>query len=1201
MDVISDEPERCEEQQQAAVSKSRRQVNTTDGHKCPICGQMYTGITQHLKFTEGVTNRIELDLLGKLAHRRFTANLDCPVRLCNAKHMTRLDKHLQNVHKLEKPVVALYMQKAKDKLITRELALLRASKPTPPMVSHLDEVDDVAIEEGIRREMEASSQAASTEAFFAPCLTIVSSSPDASQTPSEHTNPNMHSISDSGSEAQSEHATLNMLFTSHSVMETPFADSTPNTPPPFHSTSEAHSEHVTLNMSSTSHSVMETPFAQSTLNTHPPFHSASEAHSEHATLNMSSTSHSIMETPFAQSTLNTHPPFHSASEAHSEHATLNMPSTSHSIMETPFAQSTLNTHPPFHSASEAHSEHATLNMPSTSRSAMENAILNMLSTSHSEMETPCADSTQNMHPPSDSSAKAHGEHAILNVFLHLLPTTDSAMETPCAHSTPNMHPPSHSSNEAHATSDMPSHSGSKPNQLARIQVKLSLLRAPGCRNCHYFFDKPKVVTQLLQCEVKGNHEHLHSSANVANLNKYKQRKRFSPSKAPPYVRLVEEFRGHIQGVNPSRKTQENAKQRATHVLHFLEFMADSRIPNVDLLFLENHSRVRNFVAHLQERCFKPTTQRLYLMDVVAFLKYILMVSPQSVRLGTKMINALLVDLRARLRDIRPNVLRHQLSVLRSQSERLVDAKRHHAFIEMAPENIAAMLDDLEKQPENRPILRIFFGFLGGYIVATTGHRKGVVINMTTEQVETAEKTKNGGRIIRAKRQLGHKTYRKVATFMCHDEHTAKRFYEAEDPAEEVQRSRYLSMLAISTCAAKEKKRERRKKGHDEAETVSSSEEEDGLEPVRRKLFQQHKNPADSEEKMERRNDHLRKKNKSVQSKQETPVKSSKPLVSSTEDEGSDEWKPTRDSSEDSEVSDEPVRKEGSHKNESVISPILQRRKQIESSSESDHLEEKGKKPRRRITNVAKKRRAKGLVNSMEDVSGVGKSTPEYPESDSGGEEEQAREMVRKEAENSPVQQKEISTHNWLLFFFSRKGRVAVKVPFGMQHAFVSPGTARILKSQSSKIEAFHQSSVFEVPSPISVLGNIKRQQVGSTSVPMCTSEAEMQKENLEMDGSEGEEGQGREAETSVELFEKEGSDGEEGQEIKAEIQKEPLEMEGTEDQDGQGREAAVQVEPLEEMSGFKSFWSDGLLEGVLKAERSDVKLYLSDSDGEEHQ
>ncbi|GAA6093875.1 uncharacterized protein LOC117263654, partial [Tachysurus ichikawai] len=72
----------------------------------------------------------------------------------------------------------------------------------------------------------------------------------------------------------------------------------------------------------------------------------------------------------------------------------------------------------------------------------------------------------------------------------------------------------------------------------------------------------------------------------------------------------------------------------------------------------------------------------------------------------------------------------------------------------------------------------------------------------------------------AKRQLGHETYRKVATFMCHDEHTAKRFYHADDPAE---------------------------------------------------------------------------------------VKSSNQLVSATDDEGFDEWKPTQDSSEDdSGVDEEPV-------------------------------------------------------------------------------------------------------------------------------------------------------------------------------------------------------------------------------------------------------------------------------------------------------
>ena len=58
------------------------------------------------------------------------------------------------------------------------------------------------------------------------------------------------------------------------------------------------------------------------------------------------------------------------------------------------------------------------------------------------------------------------------------------------------------------------------------------------------------------------------------------------------VRLVEEFRGHTEGANPGMKTSENAKQRAKHVVNFLEYMADSAIPNVDLLFLSNHARIR---------------------------------------------------------------------------------------------------------------------------------------------------------------------------------------------------------------------------------------------------------------------------------------------------------------------------------------------------------------------------------------------------------------------------------------------------------------------------------------------------------------------------------------------------------------------------------------------------------------------------------
>lgn len=81
---------------------------------------------------------------------------------------------------LQKPMVTLYIQKAKDRHIARELALLHASKPTPPMVSHLDEVDDAAIEDGIRRVIEAASHAVASTTV-SPLLGPMSSSLLASQ------------------------------------------------------------------------------------------------------------------------------------------------------------------------------------------------------------------------------------------------------------------------------------------------------------------------------------------------------------------------------------------------------------------------------------------------------------------------------------------------------------------------------------------------------------------------------------------------------------------------------------------------------------------------------------------------------------------------------------------------------------------------------------------------------------------------------------------------------------------------------------------------------------------------------------------------------------------------------------------------------------------------------------------------------------
>lgn len=77
----------------------------------------------------------------------------------------------------QKPLAKLYVERAKDSYIARELALLRASHPQPPIVSHMDEVNGSTIEEAIRREIaarasERTGTLCNATATFTPALSL---------------------------------------------------------------------------------------------------------------------------------------------------------------------------------------------------------------------------------------------------------------------------------------------------------------------------------------------------------------------------------------------------------------------------------------------------------------------------------------------------------------------------------------------------------------------------------------------------------------------------------------------------------------------------------------------------------------------------------------------------------------------------------------------------------------------------------------------------------------------------------------------------------------------------------------------------------------------------------------------------------------------------------------------------------------------
>ncbi|XP_028428510.1 uncharacterized protein LOC114551750 [Perca flavescens] len=185
----------------------------------------------------------------------------------------------------------------------------------------------------------------------------------------------------------------------------------------------------------------------------------------------------------------------------------------------------------------------------------------------------------------------------------------------------------------------------------------------GCKNCEVLFAEVKVVRQLLDVKVAANDElkKLHSSMRRETAARSNRHKPFSLSNAPPYVKLVEGFKEHTEGRHPTQNTRRNARQRASHVLYFLRFMSEPALPDLNLLFLKDHGRIRKFTDHLIDKNLKPMTIRSYLTDAAAFVRYICSMAPGGVKIGRKSLSALLVELRVRKSEVSRSVQQLHLS------------------------------------------------------------------------------------------------------------------------------------------------------------------------------------------------------------------------------------------------------------------------------------------------------------------------------------------------------------------------------------------------------------------------------------------------------------------------------------------------------------------------------------------------------------
>ncbi|XP_043955245.1 coiled-coil domain-containing protein 69-like [Gambusia affinis] len=133
-------------------------------HSCPLCGNTFSFLGSHLVNFHKIKNIKEKQLLLSLASGRICIRkMSCPVEACNYAQ-SRLDKHLQCAHpELSREDVKDMTETLKRQAGINGLRALRATNPTPPLVSSLDVEPQEWDEQVIRRSAAAGSSTGEKE------------------------------------------------------------------------------------------------------------------------------------------------------------------------------------------------------------------------------------------------------------------------------------------------------------------------------------------------------------------------------------------------------------------------------------------------------------------------------------------------------------------------------------------------------------------------------------------------------------------------------------------------------------------------------------------------------------------------------------------------------------------------------------------------------------------------------------------------------------------------------------------------------------------------------------------------------------------------------------------------------------------------------------------------------------------------------
>ncbi|XP_065114058.1 uncharacterized protein [Paramisgurnus dabryanus] len=203
--------------------------------------------------------------------------------------------------------------------------------------------------------------------------------------------------------------------------------------------------------------------------------------------------------------------------------------------------------------------------------------------------------------------------------------------------------------------------------------------------------------------------------------------------------LMEQYRDHQEGPDPTPKLRENVSGKIYRIRKFMAYMAMEGGRLQTLEFLDNSERLRKWVSSLRVTAMKETTLNHYLKNVSQFLDYIAATPPPTCRLSKKAMLGIRREVKLMLRYMRRPVTVHQMSVKRKKDERLISKALLGLCRERSKAGINEKLEQL-KSERSQKAQYLLYGYMTAFLASIYGHRCGVYQNMTIEEVRNAVHT-----------------------------------------------------------------------------------------------------------------------------------------------------------------------------------------------------------------------------------------------------------------------------------------------------------------------------------------------------------------------------------------------------------------------------------------------------------------------------